>query len=147
MPSKSKKNSKTASSPSVISTPSPYRTPNPDTELNESDFFGVLDEASRKFPSLISKSAFIGKVSNDTSAVNSFLHVLDSKGCKIWLSESAMLSSSIPPGSIVSVILCPFFFFSFYVSFMMKLTCVLINFGISLYKAQILIFFIYTKLT
>lgn len=116
MPSKSKKNSKTASSPSVISTPSPYRTPNPDTELNESDFFGVLDEASRKFPSLISKSAFIGKISNDTSAVNSFLHVLDSKGCKIWLSESAMLSSSIPPGSIVSVILCPvFFFFSFYV--------------------------------
>lgn len=135
MPSKSKKNSKTASSPSVISTPSPYRTPNPDTELNESDFFGVLDEASRKFPSLISKSAFIGKVSNDTSAVNSFLHVLDSKGCKIWLSESAMLSSSIPPGSIVSVILCPFFFFLcmfflFLFSFMMKLTCVLINFGL-----------------
>lgn len=106
MPSKSKKLSKAASSsssPSVTSSPSPYKTPNPDTELKADDFFGALDEASRKFPSLISKSAFIGKVSNDTSAVASVLHVLDSKGCKIWLSESAMLSSSIAPGSIVSV--------------------------------------------
>lgn len=108
MPSKSKKHSKAASSsssPSISSSPSPYRTPNPDTEFNEDDCLGALEEASRKFPTLISKSAFIGKVSADASTSTSALDALDSKVCKIWLSESAMVASSITPGSVVSVIL------------------------------------------
>ncbi|KAK6149015.1 hypothetical protein DH2020_016540 [Rehmannia glutinosa] len=54
-----------------------------------------LDEASARFTPLISRAAFIGTVVDDA--------VSDSRGCKIWLSESAMLSSSIAPGSLVSV--------------------------------------------
>ncbi|RDY01976.1 Calmodulin-interacting protein 111, partial [Mucuna pruriens] len=57
----------------------------------------LCEEASRKFPSLIAKSAFVGEITHvdDTVPV--------SKGFRIWLSEPSMLSSSLSPGSIVSV--------------------------------------------
>ncbi|TKY62736.1 nucleoside-triphosphatase protein [Spatholobus suberectus] len=57
----------------------------------------LCEEASRKFPSLIAKSPFVGEITHvdDTVPV--------SKGFRIWLSETSMLSSSLSPGSIVSV--------------------------------------------
>ena len=118
MPSKGKKHSKAASSrlqsssnsdqfsTSVSSSPysSPYNDRNPDAELNEDELLSSLEEASKKFPFLISKTALVGRVQNDsTTTTTSVLEGLDSKGCKIWLSESAMVAASIAPGSIVSV--------------------------------------------
>ncbi|KAL3534715.1 hypothetical protein ACH5RR_003176 [Cinchona calisaya] len=113
MPSKgSKKHSKIASY-SSISSPlsssssfSPFNNQNPDAEIYEEDHLSALEEASRKFPSLISKTAFIGKVYNDATSSNSSsiaMEALDSKGCKIWMSESSMIASSIAPASLVSV--------------------------------------------
>ncbi|KAL0404779.1 UNVERIFIED_CONTAM: Calmodulin-interacting protein [Sesamum radiatum] len=98
MPSK-KKNSKTPSRPPSIA--------HHDTDFSSSSLLSsstpshehlsssLHEAASPKFPALISGTAFIGAVLDDA--------VPDSRGCKIWLSESAMLSSSIPPGSLVSV--------------------------------------------
>ncbi|KAJ8534317.1 hypothetical protein K7X08_007641 [Anisodus acutangulus] len=57
-----------------------------------------IEEASRKFPNLISTTSFIGRISEDA---------VDAKGCKIWVSEASMLANSISPGSIVSVSLAP----------------------------------------
>jgi hypothetical protein len=57
-----------------------------------------LEEASSKYPYLIDKSAFIGRIT-DVEAESS----TTARGCKIWLSESSMVSSSLAPGSIVSV--------------------------------------------
>ncbi|KAK6124822.1 hypothetical protein DH2020_041438 [Rehmannia glutinosa] len=101
MPSK-KKNSKTpskatnsdqynefSSSSAVSSSMSTLFAPSNEQLLSS------LDEASARFPPLISRAAFIGTVVDDA--------VSDSRGCKIGLSESAMLSSSIAPGSLVSV--------------------------------------------
>ncbi|KAL6507387.1 hypothetical protein OROGR_023582 [Orobanche gracilis] len=59
-----------------------------------------LDEAAAQFPSLISGAAIIGTVVDNA--------VPKSRGCNIWLSESAMVSSSISPGSLVSVSLSSF---------------------------------------
>ncbi|XP_073305670.1 calmodulin-interacting protein 111 isoform X1 [Primulina huaijiensis] len=87
MPSK-KKNSK-ASSPSPSSLSSSNSSP------FDEDFSSSLDEASAKFPAFIAKSAFIGRIVEG--------NVSDSRGCKLWLPESAMISRSIPPGSVVSV--------------------------------------------
>nr|KYP64075.1 hypothetical protein KK1_018663 [Cajanus cajan] len=57
----------------------------------------LCERASRSFPSLIANSAFVAEITHvdDTVPV--------SKGFRIWLSEPSMLSSSLPPGSIVSV--------------------------------------------
>lgn len=98
MPSK-KKNQKSASrlSQSELSNTSS------DVEFTEGELKCCLEEASRKFPSLISETDFIGRISEDA------VETVDTKGCKIWLSESSMLASSISPGSIVSVNM----FFSF----------------------------------
>ncbi|KAK8473378.1 hypothetical protein PHAVU_001G119600 [Phaseolus vulgaris] len=54
-------------------------------------------EASRKFPSLIAESAFVAEIIHVDDIVPLF------KGFRIWLSEPSMLSSSLSPGSIVSV--------------------------------------------
>lgn len=99
MPSKGKKHSKT---PSRVSNSAHYESPQTlssihtrDIESSEGDFVYYLEEASRKYPSLIGKSAFIGQVTDVEH---------DSKGFKIWLSEPSMVTSSFIPGSIVSVI-------------------------------------------
>ncbi|XP_059637434.1 calmodulin-interacting protein 111-like isoform X1 [Cornus florida] len=101
MPSKTMKHSKTASKLShsdQTASPSPRSsssvTPLPMQELSEENLPFSLEEASSKFPSLIGRSAFIGRIT-DIEA--------ESKGCKIWLSESCMVALSVAPGSIVSV--------------------------------------------
>ncbi|KAK4485635.1 hypothetical protein RD792_008278 [Penstemon davidsonii] len=105
MPSSKKKISKTPSklsnnsdshqnnSSSSSSSSSPLFNSNPNLE---EEFSSSLNEAAAKFPSFISSTAFVGRVSNVAVAVSE-------RGCKIWLSESAMLSSSIKPRSLVSV--------------------------------------------
>lgn len=98
MPSKTKKHNKaqTRASTSEVATPrTPSRTPNRDPEVSEEELILSCEEASKKFPSFIGKSAFIGDVSDVEPS---------SKGFKIWLSESSMVSFSLAPGSIVSVI-------------------------------------------
>ncbi|KAJ6747638.1 hypothetical protein OIU74_029990 [Salix koriyanagi] len=104
MPSKTKKNSRTPSrlSNSDQSASSP-RTPSLASSIDleacqQEDIALCLEEASSKYPSLIGTSAFIGRIS-DVEAESS----TTARGCKIWLSESSMVSSSFAPGSIVSV--------------------------------------------
>uniref|UniRef100_A0A5B6ZV40 CI111 double-psi beta barrel domain-containing protein n=1 Tax=Davidia involucrata TaxID=16924 RepID=A0A5B6ZV40_DAVIN len=99
MPSKTKKHSKAGSKLSHSEqTASPWSssswTPLADLEVSEEDLLCSLDVPSRKYHSLIGKSAFVGRVT-DVAA--------DSRGCKIWLSESSMVASSLAPGSTVSV--------------------------------------------
>lgn len=99
MPPKTKKHSKAKSR--LFNGDQSASTPTPDFEASEEDLLSTLEEASRKYPSLIAKSAFIGKVADV---------VCELKGCTIWLSESSMLASSLKPGDIVSVIhffFCP----------------------------------------
>ncbi|KAJ4965875.1 hypothetical protein NE237_017724 [Protea cynaroides] len=99
MPSKAKKTSKTPSkfsssdhsaSPKTSSAASSHQ----GGEISKDDLLHVLDDASIKFPSFISKSAFVGQISD-----------VGREGHKatVWLSESAMVASSLIPGSIVSV--------------------------------------------
>ncbi|XP_075110386.1 calmodulin-interacting protein 111 isoform X2 [Nicotiana tabacum] len=99
MPSKKKnKNSASRLSQSEVSSTITPSVSSDGEEFSEEEIRRFrLEEASRKFPSLISKTAFIGRISEDA------VETVDTKGCKIWLSESSMLSSSISPGSIVSV--------------------------------------------
>ncbi|WCJ34914.1 Cam interacting protein 111 [Euphorbia peplus] len=65
-----------------------------EVEIGECDLTSCLEEASRRYPSLIGKSAFVGRITDV---------VTESRGCKIWLSESSMVASSLRPGSVVSV--------------------------------------------
>ncbi|CAI9782874.1 unnamed protein product [Fraxinus pennsylvanica] len=113
MPSKSKKSSQKSSKPSKFdhggNTPSSPSSISSSFNLNqhsseptEEELLLSLDEASKKFPSLISQNAFIGRLLENPDAA-----ATDRRGCKIWLSESAMISSSISPGSLVSVSLAP----------------------------------------
>ncbi|KAJ6408403.1 hypothetical protein OIU84_011671 [Salix udensis] len=104
MPSKTKKNSRTPSrlSNSDQSASSP-RTPSLASSIDleacqQEDIALCLEEASSEYPSLIGTSAFIGRIT-DVEAESS----TTARGCKIWLSESSMVSSSLAPGSIVSV--------------------------------------------
>ncbi|KAK7336417.1 hypothetical protein VNO77_16958 [Canavalia gladiata] len=86
----SKAHSRLQSSSSSTSTPS--------ETLQPEHLVSLCEEASRKFPLLISNSAFVGEITHvddDTVPI--------SKGSRIWLSEPSMLSSSLAPGSIVSV--------------------------------------------
>lgn len=92
MGSKSKKHSKAQSKFSDQS----LLTPPPHSEVSEDELQCTLDEASSKYPSLIGKSALIGRVANVQP---------NSRGCKIWLSEPSMVTLSIVPGSTVSVFL------------------------------------------
>ncbi|KAJ6380763.1 hypothetical protein OIU77_029628 [Salix suchowensis] len=98
MPSKTKKNSRTPSrlSNSDQSASSP-RTPSLASSIDleacqQEDIALCLEEASSKYPSLIGTSAFIGRIS-DVEAESS----TTARGCKIWLSESSMVSSSLCP--------------------------------------------------
>ncbi|KAM3288903.1 calmodulin-interacting protein [Capsicum chacoense] len=68
---------------------------------NEEELRCCIEEASRKFPTLIARTSFIGRITEDP------VESVDTKGCKIWVSESSMLAFSITPGSIVSVSLAP----------------------------------------
>ncbi|KAH7521272.1 hypothetical protein FEM48_Zijuj07G0015400 [Ziziphus jujuba var. spinosa] len=107
MPSKAKKHSKTPTTPSSSSarhsnyesprTPSSSSSGGLNVEATERDFLCSLEEASKKYPSLIGKSAFVGQL----TAVDDADHA--SKGFKIWLSEPSMVASSFTPGSVVSV--------------------------------------------
>ncbi|XP_071723715.1 calmodulin-interacting protein 111-like [Rutidosis leptorrhynchoides] len=101
MPSNSKKKSKSSASKqssSEYSESSP-RTPLVNNHLDsdvvsEEDLRSSVIDASSRFPTLIGSSALISRIT----------HVdFDSRGCKIWLSEPAMVASSLSPGSIVSV--------------------------------------------
>ncbi|KAL4607388.1 hypothetical protein ACB092_09G170200 [Castanea dentata] len=99
MPSKTKKNSKAQSrllngDQSAASPRTPSLIPSPNFEVSEENLVWSFDEASTKYPALIGKSAFIGKVIDVER---------ESRGCKIWLSEPSMVASSLAPGSIVSV--------------------------------------------
>ncbi|XP_057503383.1 calmodulin-interacting protein 111 isoform X2 [Actinidia eriantha] len=99
MPSKPKKHSKAVlkhSSFDQSASPqsSSSLTPLPAPEVSEEDLLCSLGEATDKYPSLIGKSAFIGRVTDVGD---------ESKGCKIWLSESSMVASYLAPGSTVSV--------------------------------------------
>ncbi|KAI3525882.1 hypothetical protein L1887_05013 [Cichorium endivia] len=106
MPPKGKKNSKSkafsnsdATSPSPQSSSSSYPNLNPsyNGEDDEQLLLRSLEETSSKYPSLIGTSALICRLIEDASGG------IDSKGCKIWLSEASMVASSITPGSVVSV--------------------------------------------
>ncbi|KAL2895819.1 hypothetical protein RDABS01_000817 [Bienertia sinuspersici] len=108
MPSKSKKqSSKTPLSKlqssqlqNPPSSPSSQSSQSSSPHFSESELQQTLEQASRKFPYFISKSSLIVQISEfDTSS--------QQKGCKIWLSESSMLASSISPASLVSVSLAP----------------------------------------
>ena len=99
MPSKTKKHSKSLSklsysdmseSPSVSS----VLTPPPDSQATEDDLLRHLHKASSKYPVLIGKSAFIGRVTDVDP---------DPKGSKIWLSEASMVAFNLAPASTVSV--------------------------------------------
>ncbi|XVE57409.1 hypothetical protein DITRI_Ditri04bG0088600 [Diplodiscus trichospermus] len=97
MPSKSKKQSKTPSRQSNFDPSASPQTPSVtslDSEVSEEDLRFSLLEVSRQYPSLIGKSAFIGRV-NDVDS--------ETRGCKIWLSENSMVASYLVPGSLVSV--------------------------------------------
>lgn len=98
MPPKTKKHSKAKSRLFNGDQSASPRTP--DFESSEEDLLRTLEEASSKYPALIAKSAIIGKVADVER---------DLQGCKIWLSESSMFS--LAPGSIVSVVHSPLFFF------------------------------------
>ena len=76
-----------------------FLTPSLDLASDE-NLVHTLEEASTKYPSLLGNSALIGQVTRIQN---------ESKGCTIWLSKSAMVASSIAPGSIVSVV-SPFSF-------------------------------------
>ncbi|KAL5712575.1 hypothetical protein ACHQM5_014735 [Ranunculus cassubicifolius] len=99
MPSK-KKNSKTPlklSYSSDQSSPSSLTRSNSELEINLEDISrSLLEEASIRFPLWISKDAFIGKIAEVDS--NKGSHVAE-----IWLSEAAMVTSSLVAGSFVSV--------------------------------------------
>ncbi|KAK9194366.1 hypothetical protein WN944_005071 [Citrus x changshan-huyou] len=96
MPSKSKKQSKAPSRLSNSDLSASPRTPSLTSAAwdSEEDFRSSLEDASTRYPTLIGKSAFIGQITGIET---------DSRGCKIWLSESSMLASSLAPGSLVSV--------------------------------------------
>ncbi|CAI0432716.1 unnamed protein product [Linum tenue] len=100
MPSKTKKQqskgqSRLSNSDFSASSPrTPSFTPSPSSQLDEEDVSFSLGEASSRFPHLIDKSALVGRITDV---------VPDSRGGKIWLSESSMVASSILPGSVVSV--------------------------------------------
>ncbi|KAF2305005.1 hypothetical protein GH714_000994 [Hevea brasiliensis] len=99
MPSKAKKHSKTVSRLSnfgqSLSPGAPSLISSTDLEIHEQDLILSLEQASTRFPFMIGKFAFTGRVTDVVS---------ESRGCKIWLSESSMVASSLSPGSIVSAL-------------------------------------------
>ncbi|CAN1271681.1 Calmodulin-interacting protein 111 [Linum perenne] len=102
MPSKkkqSKAQSRLSSSEFSGASPrSPSLTPSLSSEFGVEEEEDVvssrLEEASRRFPDLIGKSAVVCRITDVAP---------DFRGGKIWLSEASMVASSIVPGSVVSV--------------------------------------------
>ncbi|EFH54360.1 CIP111 [Arabidopsis lyrata subsp. lyrata] len=100
MPSK-KKQSRTPSRLSNSEPPASPRTPASSTTSRDTDFINEeelrrsIEEASAAFPSLLGKSAIIGRVADVASE--------SIRGSKIWLSETSMVAASLSPGSTVSV--------------------------------------------
>ncbi|KAJ8760126.1 hypothetical protein K2173_010982 [Erythroxylum novogranatense] len=99
MPSSKKKHSKTASS--RLSNNDQSASPrtilpqsSSELEFSEQDAIFSLEQASKRYPFLVGTSAFIGQVTGAE---------LESRECKIWLSESSMVASFIAPSSLVSV--------------------------------------------
>ncbi|KAH7670711.1 P-loop containing nucleoside triphosphate hydrolase protein [Dioscorea alata] len=103
-PSKGKKPSR--SLPSARSPSSASRSPSTPARDSKTEVSGddeqlvslILSCAAAKFPNLISDSAFCARVSETETSL--------SKGgnyARIWLSEATMVSSSLSPGSFVSV--------------------------------------------
>ncbi|KAF5191425.1 Atp-dependent zinc metalloprotease ftsh [Thalictrum thalictroides] len=96
MPSKNRKQSKTPVKLSYSDQSSPSNSIKKIEEEEEDICESILEEASIKYPSLIGKDAVISRITDVES--NSGSHA-----AKIWLSESAMVTASLVPGSIVSV--------------------------------------------
>eukprot|EP00268_Persea_americana_P048185 TRINITY_DN5065_c0_g1_i5.p1 TRINITY_DN5065_c0_g1~~TRINITY_DN5065_c0_g1_i5.p1 ORF type:complete len:156 (+),score=22.47 TRINITY_DN5065_c0_g1_i5:110-577(+) len=90
-PSRSLSSSSDRSSPSAAARRE-QQGPVNDEHLSRS----LLDQASLKYPSLISPSSFIGQI----TAVDSNP---SGHAATLWLSEAAMVTSSLFPGSLVSV--------------------------------------------
>ena len=102
--SSSKKQSSKSKSRLQSSIPDAASTP-PRTTTIQLD--SLLQHASRIFPSFISHSASVAEII-DIESTDSL-----SKGAaKIWLSESSMVASSLAPGSLVSVILFSWNYYS-----------------------------------
>ncbi|KAJ0477248.1 putative AAA+ ATPase domain, ATPase, AAA-type, core, AAA ATPase, AAA+ lid domain-containing protein [Helianthus annuus] len=106
MPSKSKKSSKSknftnsdGTPQSPLSNSSSYSNLNPNfnEEDDEHSLLRSLEHISTIYPSFIGTSALICRVVEDASGG------IESRGCKVWVSESVMIGSSITPGSVVSV--------------------------------------------
>ena len=96
MPSKLKKSSKTPQSSDRYSSPRALPASNFETrDDDEGRLVRVLEEAAGQYPSLIGKSALIGRVADVERG---------SKGSTVWLSESSMVAASLAHGSLVSVI-------------------------------------------
>lgn len=116
MPSRSKKQSKRDSS-TVSSSPSSSPlsaatssfisrlNQDPENELKDEHYLLALEEASRKFPSLIGINALIGRIANNTDNFAAD-EMLKNKGA-IWASKSALDAHSMKPNSLVSVSLAP----------------------------------------
>ncbi|KAM6555214.1 hypothetical protein CsatB_002233 [Cannabis sativa] len=103
MPSSKGKNKKQSKTPSRISAPdrnSSPQTPSStlDFETNDDYLITILQEASIKYPNLIAKHAFIGRIAD--------IEHNASPGSQIWLSHSSILASSFKADSKVSVS-CP----------------------------------------
>ncbi|KAJ4822841.1 hypothetical protein Tsubulata_026095 [Turnera subulata] len=104
MPPKSKKHSKTPSS-------RPPQSPSQQQQQEDSSSSSsshhqqditialCLQQASAKYPLLLGKSALVGQLSDVADPAAQF------RGCRIWVSESSLVSSSssLAPGSVVSV--------------------------------------------
>ncbi|XP_071687523.1 calmodulin-interacting protein 111-like [Rutidosis leptorrhynchoides] len=105
MPSKKKSSKSKANSNSDATTPSPLGNSSSYSNLNsnnnhedgEQSLLCSLETVSTIYPSFIGASALICSLIEDSNIA------IDSKGCKVWVSESALIASSITPGSIVSV--------------------------------------------
>ncbi|KAL9263452.1 Calmodulin-interacting protein 111-like protein [Drosera capensis] len=109
MPSKSKKQPKTPSrapkpspspSPSTPSYSSQFVTANAEGST-EGELRSYVWEAASKFPLFIGEEAIVGRV------VEGEAREENGRGCRVWLSETAMVSGSISPGAVVSVALAP----------------------------------------
>uniref|UniRef100_A0A1D1Y622 Calmodulin-interacting protein 111 n=1 Tax=Anthurium amnicola TaxID=1678845 RepID=A0A1D1Y622_9ARAE len=107
--SKGKKPSKTRSSLSAldsspstrrVSTPSPVPRGAGASEEGEDEELTLrrLSEAAAKFPSLISEYSFRGRITDVDSSWEQ-----GGGRASVWLSEAAMVSSSLRPGTLVSV--------------------------------------------
>ncbi|GAA0186000.1 primary active transporter [Lithospermum erythrorhizon] len=97
----SRKSKKSSKPPSKYSSPS-NNSSNIDEEFNEQDHKKAIKEASKKFPNLICETALIGIVF-DSAISPSFVAADYKESNKIFLSEAALDSAKIAPGSVVSV--------------------------------------------